>query len=74
MSGYAEPVKIDIDARAKLVRAIKEAGGQRKLAREFGVPQQYISQMVNGERPLSDGILEKLGLRRTIIDTRSLVR
>ena len=60
-------MRIDIDARAKLVAAIKRAGGQVALAEQWGVSQTYLSDIVNGRRPPSDMILEKLGLRRTII-------
>lgn len=60
-------MKVDIDARAKLVAAIKKAGGQKKLADQFGVSPQYLCDIVNGRRDLSDAMLEKLGLRRTIV-------
>ena len=60
-------MRIDIDARAKLVAAIKRAGGQRALAREWGVSQQYLCEVVNGRYPVSDKLLDKLGLRRTIV-------
>ncbi len=71
----AAGVKVDIDARAKLVAAIKQAGGQRALAREWGVSQQYLCDVVNGRRPISESILDRLGLRRVVsyIDSRKRV-
>jgi hypothetical protein len=66
-AGASQAVKIDIDARARLVAAIRKAGGQRALSREWGVSQQYICDVINGRRPISDSLLEKLGLRRTVI-------
>lgn len=60
-------MKVDIDARAQLEAHIRLAGSQRELARRWGISQQYINQLLHGQRPFSEAILTKLGLRRTVV-------
>lgn len=58
----------DIDATARLKSRVKAAGSQRQLARDFGVHETYISALVNGRVPFSDDMLDKLGLRRAVVE------
>lgn len=76
MSGYAEPVKtLNVDPKKRLDAAIRRTGSQRALAAELGVSQQYVCDLAAGRRPFSDGVLEKLGIRRVVIfvDSRERV-
>jgi len=49
---------------------VRQAGSQRTAAAELGVSQAYISDMLRGNRNISDAILNKLGLRRVVVRTR----
>lgn len=48
----------------KTLRAKVAASTQSAVARELGVSRQYIQQVIDSERPLSDGLLERLGYER----------
>jgi transcriptional regulator with XRE-family HTH domain len=60
-------VKREVDPKRLLAAAIERHGSQRALARHLGVSQAYVWQLLTGRSPFSDGILEKLGLRRTVV-------
>lgn len=63
-------MKIDVDAIARLRALITEVGTQREAAKRLGCSQVHVSDLLNGRRPFSDGMLAKLGLRRTVIEAR----
>ena len=60
-------MKLDVDARARLKTLVEQAGSQRAAAREIGVGESYIGDLLHGRRKFSDFMLAKLGLRRTVI-------
>ncbi len=47
-----------------LAKAIKTAGGQGALARQLGIPQPYLSQVLRRKRPPSMRLLTALGLKK----------
>jgi hypothetical protein len=59
-----------LDAIAELEKHIEAAPSLRQLAKRWGVSAAYLSQVRKRQRPPSDLLLEKLGLRRTIERTR----
>ena len=42
-------------------------GAQSEVARELEVSPQYLSDVLKGDKPVSDRILKWLGLERTIV-------
>lgn len=60
-------MKIDVDAVARLRAVITEAGSQRNAAAKLNIAESYLSDLLRGRRSFSDAMLEKLGLRRTVI-------
>jgi Meiotically Up-regulated Gene 113 (MUG113) protein/helix-turn-helix protein len=47
-----------------LARAVKTAGTQRELAKQLGISQAYLSQILRRERKASSRLLTALGLKR----------
>lgn len=45
---------------------IREAGDQKTLAKQLGVSQGYLSDVLLGRREPADKILTRLGLRRVV--------
>ncbi len=41
---------------------------QRAAAKALGISAPYLTQLLNGDRELSDEILKRLGLRRVIVE------
>ena len=48
--------------------AVAEAGSRKELAKQWGISQQYLSDLLRGRREASDRILDKLGLIRVVIE------
>lgn len=57
----------DEEAVEKLRDAVKEAGNQSRFAERSGLPQSYISDVLNGHRRPSDKLLMSIGLRRVLV-------
>ncbi|MBI5304068.1 MAG: transcriptional regulator [Chloroflexi bacterium] len=49
-----------------LKRKVEKAGTQVAIAREFGVTEAYISDVLHGKRSPGEKILDGLGLRRVV--------
>ena len=47
-----------------LAKQVKTAGSQVKLAKQLGVSQPYLSQVLRRQRPASRELLSALGLRK----------
>ena len=47
-----------------LARKVQTAGSQEKLAKQLGVTQPYLSQVLCRKRPASRDLLTALGLRK----------
>ncbi|NBO66546.1 MAG: transcriptional regulator [Acidobacteria bacterium] len=47
-----------------LRRACREAGNQSAWAMQHGLTPQYVSDVLNVRRPITDNILHALGLKR----------
>lgn len=60
--------QLDIDAVARLRAVVKEAGSQTAAAQRLKIAPAYISDLLYRRRRMSDAMLEKLGLRRTVIE------
>jgi predicted transcriptional regulator len=60
-------MQIDVDALAALRRFVARYETQRQAAEALGFTQAYLSDLLKEQRPFSDNVLAKLGLRRTII-------
>ena len=56
-----------VDPIVWLRRQAVEAGSQRNAAKRLAISEQYLSDMLHGRRHISDAVLGKLGLRRTVI-------
>lgn len=59
--------------RGLLRRAIEEAGSQSAFARKHGIPKSYVSMMASGQRPMTEGLLAILGVRR-VVETRTVYK
>lgn len=46
---------------------VKACGSQRTLAREIGVSEPYLSDVLNGRREPGAKLLEGLGYRRVVV-------
>lgn len=57
----------EIDPLERLRRFVGEHETQREAADALGISRPYLSDLLNGNRPFSDPILEKLGLRRVVV-------
>lgn len=57
------------DVRAKLRDAAGWKGAQ-KLARQIGVSQSYLSEVMNGKKAANETILASIGLQTAIIALR----
>lgn len=68
---YYRSMKIDVDALARLEAVVKATGTQRAAAKQLGLSQAYIGDLLKGNRTFSDRILGKLGLRRTVIEAKA---
>lgn len=60
-------MKIDVDAATRLREVIRKEGSQLDASAKLGIAPSYLSDLLHGRRKFSDAILEKLGLRRTVI-------
>ena len=49
--------------RQLLLARCAEAGGQSAFARAHGFSVQYVSQVIQGKRPPSEGMCDVLGIR-----------
>ena len=65
--GYTRGMTI-VDPRSRLRRLVRRCGTQRAAAVEIGISTNYLSDLIHGHRVCSDRILEKLDLRRIIVD------
>ncbi len=60
MSRESDPIVV-------LKKYVDFCGSQRLAADRLGYSRQYISQLLNGHRPIQDDMLKQLGLRRTVV-------
>jgi DNA-binding transcriptional regulator YdaS (Cro superfamily) len=60
-----------IDVFAAIRQAVACAGGQAAFAKQIGVRRQYIGQVLNAERPVTDAILRAAGLQRVVVRANS---
>lgn len=59
-----------VDARARLEAVIAKKGSVAEAAKDLGVTKQYVYDLRRGVRPFSVKMLEKLGLKREIVEAR----
>jgi hypothetical protein len=52
--------------RAMLETAINVSGSQKAFAKEAGISEQYLSDVLNGRRDVGEKILKWFGLERVI--------
>lgn len=57
----------DIEVFAAIKRMVDAAGSQAAFARQAGVTPQYVSQVLNAQKPPSDDLLAAVGLRRIVV-------
>lgn len=57
----------DMNPREWLRQRVRALGTQRAVARELGVSDVHVSDMLRGRRPVSDAMLAKMGLRRVVV-------
>jgi transcriptional regulator with XRE-family HTH domain len=53
-----------------LKRRVAQAGSQKQVAEDLEISPQYLNDLLQGRRELSDNLLEKLGLARKIVRRR----
>lgn len=52
----------------KLIRQLIETeGSQTKAAAKLDISSGYLSEILNSERPISDGVARKLGYERVVV-------
>lgn len=56
----------EIRMRSMLDAAIKVSGSQKAFAKDAGISEQYLSDVLNGRRDVGDKILKWFGLERVI--------
>ncbi len=56
----------EAQAFARVQAAVRAAGSQKELADGMGISREYLSDMLNNRRPISDGLLRAAGLRRVV--------
>jgi plasmid maintenance system antidote protein VapI len=59
----------EIDPVEVLERFTKRFKTQGAAAKELHISQPYLSDMLKGNRPISDNMLNRLGLRRIVVHT-----
>ena len=73
MSALEQPITIkafDIWYVIDLIfAAAKNAGSQKALAQEWGISEQYLSDILKGRREPGNKVLKQLGLRKMVIYT-----
>lgn len=57
----------EMDPIAVLRQVVKQHGSQTKAADALGVSGAYLSDLLNGNRPVSARILQQLGLERKVV-------
>jgi plasmid maintenance system antidote protein VapI len=57
----------EIDALDRLHRFVEQHGTQKAAAKALKITPAYLSDLINMRRDLSKQMLEKLGLRRTVV-------
>jgi plasmid maintenance system antidote protein VapI len=62
---------VEIDALERLQKFVKRHPTQKDAAAALGITPAYLSDLVNMRRELSNTILAKLGLKRTVVQSRT---
>jgi plasmid maintenance system antidote protein VapI len=52
----------------------EELGGQVNVAKQLGISQVYVSDLLNRRRDFSDQMLDRIGLRRTVIKATKVAK
>ena len=59
----------DGDDVVRLLRtAIEHEGSQKAFAKHWGISRVHLNRVLNGKRPVGDGIAEALGLHKVYVD------
>jgi hypothetical protein len=53
--------------RAALLERVKKAGMAKIAAFRLGISAQYLSDVINGRRDISEQLAEKLGYRKVVM-------
>lgn len=56
----------ELRMRKMLEIAIRAAGSQKALAKEAGISEQYLSDVMQGRRDIGDKILKWFGMERVV--------
>ena len=67
----SQSMRIDVDAVARLRAIVKAEGSQKAAANRLGCGAVYVGDLLRGRRAFSDQMLAKLGLRRTVIESKA---
>src|SRR4051812_5041551 len=59
-----QPVLTEIQAYAKLRGFIRRHKSEAAAARSLGISRGFLSDVLNGRRPMTPAICERLGLKR----------
>lgn len=60
-------MRIDVDAVKCLEALVETHGTQKAVAKRLGCSEVHVGDLLRGRRTFSDAMLNKLGLRRTIV-------
>lgn len=56
----------ELDVRAMLTKACRDAGGITKWAQERGISRSYVCDVTNAKREIGPTILAALGLQKVV--------
>lgn len=56
-----------VDAKGQLRGLVRAHASQKLAAKQLGISQQYLCDLLKGRRPFSARVLDKLGLRQVIV-------
>ena len=62
------PLMVKADIGLQTLRAyVKQCGTQARAAKRLKISQPYLSDILSGKRNLSDPVLLRIGLKRSIV-------
>ena len=57
-----------INIIVEIKKAVEIAGSQKELAKQWGISEQYLSDLIRHKRRASNRILKNLGLKRAVVE------
>jgi predicted transcriptional regulator len=54
-----------------LKKMVEEKGSKKAAAEALGIHPSYVGELINGTRPLTDTVLEKLGYEKVVVHVKA---